>query len=148
MKTAIASPQYLKRSLSIKLSRKCILSKLTRRGSHPLAEAHFTSLMIALSPLVVYICLSYWALSFLRDRLICVSLCHCYISRRKARSDRQQALVMAGELTGKGMTERRSIALCLPPYLEASSWFSAEGKEHYQYGSYLLALSLNDNTKW
>lgn len=145
MKTAIASPQYLKRSLSIKLSRKCILSKLTRRGSHPLAEAHFTSLMITLSPLVVYICLSYWALSFLRDRLICMSLLHI---QEKSQVWQTTALVMAGELTGKGMTERRSVALCLPLYLEASSWFSAEGKEHYQYDSYLLALSLNDNTKW
>lgn len=146
MKTAITLPQYLKRSLSIKISRKYILSKLTRRGSHRLAEAHFTSLMSTLSPLVVYMCVSYWALSFLRDRLICVSLLH--IQEKSQVWQTTSTQWMAGELTGKGMTERRSIALCLPPYLEASSWVSAEGKEHYQYDSYLLALSLNNNTKW
>lgn len=103
--------------------------------------------MITLSPLVVYVCLSYWALSFLRDRLICVSLLH--IQEKSQVWQTTSTQWMAGELMGKGMTERRSIALCLPLYLEPSSCFSAEGKEHYQYGSYLLGLSLNNNnTKW
>lgn len=103
--------------------------------------------MITLSPLVVYVCLSYWALSFLRDRLICVSLLH--IQEKSQVWQTTSTQWMASELTGKGMTERRSMALCLPLYLEPSSCFSAEGKEHYQYGSYLLGLSLNNNnTKW
>lgn len=53
-----ASHQFLKRFLSIKISRKCIRSEATRRGLHPFAEApHFTSLTITLSSLFVYICL-------------------------------------------------------------------------------------------
>lgn len=51
---------------------------------------------------------------------------------------------MAAELTGKGMAEKHYTALSLPYCIsEASSWFIAEAKEHYQYDSYLLELSLN-----